>query len=162
MFSRLDQGDSISSFAKHINPVDQMNGELQKKPLKEEEPENDEYLCKTSGGTSVSVVNVTPMEQQNGEFQEKLIKEEGPDDDYLYCEVCKSFCINQCEVHGPQLTSDHTEEKPYDCSHCGKRFSTRRDVKNKVVEKAAKMMALVRKFDKQLGVKVWNVLVCCH
>lgn len=50
-------GDSISSFAKHINPVDQMNGGLQKKPLKEEEPENDEYLCKTSMGLNITFNN---------------------------------------------------------------------------------------------------------
>ncbi|XP_060772748.1 histone-lysine N-methyltransferase PRDM9-like [Neoarius graeffei] len=32
------------------------------------------------------------------------IKVEDPDDkDYLYCEVCKSFFLNKCEVHGPPL-----------------------------------------------------------
>ncbi|KAB5517608.1 hypothetical protein PHYPO_G00169110 [Pangasianodon hypophthalmus] len=63
-----------------------MNGGFQKKPLKEEEPEDEEYICNKSGGTSISVVHVTPVEQQNGGFQKKLIKEEEPDEDYLYCE----------------------------------------------------------------------------
>ncbi|XP_060754349.1 uncharacterized protein LOC132865864 isoform X2 [Neoarius graeffei] len=32
------------------------------------------------------------------------VKVEDPDDkDYLYCEVCKSFFLNKCEVHGPPL-----------------------------------------------------------
>ncbi|KAG7326030.1 hypothetical protein KOW79_010955 [Hemibagrus wyckioides] len=60
-----------------------MNGGFQKKPLKEEEPEDEDYIC---GGTSISVVHVSPTEQQNGGFQKELIKEEEPDDDYLFCE----------------------------------------------------------------------------
>ncbi|XP_060756709.1 histone-lysine N-methyltransferase PRDM7-like [Neoarius graeffei] len=32
------------------------------------------------------------------------VKMEDPDNkDYLYCEVCKSFFLNKCEVHGPPL-----------------------------------------------------------
>ncbi|KAB5526250.1 hypothetical protein PHYPO_G00149520 [Pangasianodon hypophthalmus] len=66
-----------------------------------EEPKDEYYLC---GETSDSV------DQQNEEFQIKLIKEEedeaeddAEDEDYLYCEICRSFFINKCELHGPPL-----------------------------------------------------------
>ncbi|XP_062862116.1 histone-lysine N-methyltransferase PRDM9-like [Trichomycterus rosablanca] len=30
-------------------------------------------------------------------------EEETEDEDYFYCEICKSFFLNECEVHGPPL-----------------------------------------------------------
>ncbi|KAB5517607.1 hypothetical protein PHYPO_G00169100, partial [Pangasianodon hypophthalmus] len=81
-----------------ISPEDQHHGEFQKKPIKEEEPEDEEYFY---GETSSFVRRFTPVDRQNEGFQEKHLKEEEPEDDeYLYCEDCSSFFINKCEVHG--------------------------------------------------------------
>ncbi|XP_062857002.1 zinc finger protein 84-like [Trichomycterus rosablanca] len=77
-----------------VTPVDQQNGELLIKTVKEEPVDED-----LSEGTS-SLVG-----RQNGEFQTKLLKEEErySDEDYLYCEECRSFYISKCELHGPAL-----------------------------------------------------------
>ncbi|KAF5880030.1 histone-lysine N-methyltransferase PRDM9-like, partial [Clarias magur] len=88
-------GEGTSSFLGRIIIVNEENNGSQTS-LKEE-PKDEYYLC---GETSDSV------DQQNEEFQIKLIKEEedeAEDEDYLYCEICRSFFINKCELHGPPL-----------------------------------------------------------
>lgn len=41
----------------HIGPEDQWNGEFQKKPIKEEEPDDEEYFCKTRVTVTKSLIN---------------------------------------------------------------------------------------------------------
>lgn len=43
----MSSGGGTSDSVGHISPEDQQNGEFQKKPIKEEEPEDEEYFCKT-------------------------------------------------------------------------------------------------------------------
>ncbi|MCI4380412.1 hypothetical protein PGIGA_G00239940 [Pangasianodon gigas] len=90
-----------SSSVGHVTPVDQQNGEIWKKPLKEEETDEDEDFI--YGGTSSSLEDLTPEDQQNLGLQIILKEEEPEHDDYLYCEDCKSFFVNKCDVHGPAL-----------------------------------------------------------
>ncbi|KAG7326031.1 hypothetical protein KOW79_010956 [Hemibagrus wyckioides] len=93
MSSRGGTSDPVG----HITPEHQQNGEIQEKPIKEEE-HDEEYFY---GGTSSFVEHLTSVDRQNEGFQEKHLKEEEPEDDnYLYCEDCSSFFINKCEVHG--------------------------------------------------------------
>ncbi|XP_062875030.1 histone-lysine N-methyltransferase PRDM9-like [Trichomycterus rosablanca] len=82
---------------KQTTYVDQQN---RQKPVKEE-PEDEEYLC---GQTSSSVNYFTYVEQPDNLLLNTPVKEEEPEDeDYLYCEECRSFFVNECEVHGPAL-----------------------------------------------------------
>ncbi|KAB5555158.1 hypothetical protein PHYPO_G00030290 [Pangasianodon hypophthalmus] len=90
-------GTPVSSLV-HVTP---QNGELQKNPIKKEEPEDEGFIY---GGASNFVGHITTVDQQNEGFQKKPVKKEEPEnDDYLYCEHCKFFFINKCEVHGPAL-----------------------------------------------------------
>ncbi|MCI4383885.1 hypothetical protein PGIGA_G00031810 [Pangasianodon gigas] len=90
-------GSPVSSLV-HVTP---QNGELQKNPIKKEEPEDEGSIY---GGASNFVGHITTVDQQNEGFQKKPVKKEEPEnDDYLYCEHCKFFFINKCEVHGPAL-----------------------------------------------------------
>ncbi|XP_046696244.1 histone-lysine N-methyltransferase PRDM9-like [Silurus meridionalis] len=93
METSLTSDEGTSGFLGRVIVVNEDNGGLET-PFKEEP--RDEYNLR--GETS---------EQQNEEFQMKLIKkeddEEAEDEDYLYCEICKSFFINKCELHGPPL-----------------------------------------------------------
>ncbi|XP_060799622.1 histone-lysine N-methyltransferase PRDM9-like [Neoarius graeffei] len=67
----------------------------------------------TAGGTSeVRVKKEETLELNIYNYGDDLdnppegvsVKVEDPDNkDYLYCEVCKSFFLNNCEVHGPPL-----------------------------------------------------------
>ncbi|GAA6083914.1 histone-lysine N-methyltransferase PRDM9 [Tachysurus ichikawai] len=66
----------------HIGPEDQWNGEFQKKPIKEEEPDDEEYFY---GGTSSFVEHLIPVVRQDKGFQEKHLKEEEPEDDNQKC-----------------------------------------------------------------------------
>ncbi|KAF4085648.1 hypothetical protein AMELA_G00097830 [Ameiurus melas] len=90
-----------SSSVGHVASVDQQNGEPWKKPLKEEETDEDEDFI--YGGTSSSLEDLTPEDQQNLGLQIILKEEEPEHDDYLYCEDCKSYFVNKCDVHGPAL-----------------------------------------------------------
>ncbi|KAK2819442.1 hypothetical protein Q7C36_021088 [Tachysurus vachellii] len=86
----VNSGEKTSSFLGRIIIVNEENGGFQTS-LKEE-PKDEYLLC---GQTSDSV------DHQNEEFQIKLIKEEeAEDEDFLYCEICRSFFINKCELHG--------------------------------------------------------------
>ncbi|KAF7707782.1 hypothetical protein HF521_019000 [Silurus meridionalis] len=99
MSSTSDGGTSSS--VGHVTPVELQNGEFWKKPLKEEETDEDEDF--SYGGTSSSLEDLTPEDQQKLGLQIILKEEEPEHDDYLYCEDCKSFFINKCDVHGPAL-----------------------------------------------------------
>ncbi|KAM9469809.1 uncharacterized protein Hap1MRO34_011996 isoform 1-T2 [Clarias gariepinus] len=98
--SASDGRTSISTG--HVTPVDRhRNGELWEKVLKEEETGEDQDEDHFYSGTSSCVDDGD--DRQDGELH-ILIKEEKPKhDDFLYCEVCRSFFISKCEVHGPAL-----------------------------------------------------------
>lgn len=44
----MQTGGGTSDSVGHTSPEDQQNCDFQKKPMKEEEPEDEEYFCKTN------------------------------------------------------------------------------------------------------------------
>ncbi|XP_062861768.1 histone-lysine N-methyltransferase PRDM9-like [Trichomycterus rosablanca] len=87
--------EGITSSQEHISVEGQQNEEFMKITVKEEKPEDEDYLCCETSSS---------LDQQNGEILKITVKEEEPEDDhFLYCEECRSFYINKCEVHGSAL-----------------------------------------------------------
>ncbi|XP_062850809.1 histone-lysine N-methyltransferase PRDM9-like [Trichomycterus rosablanca] len=84
---------SSSCSVGRVTPVEEQNEDLQ--IVKVEDLGDGDYLYEA---TPRSVV------QPNEDLQKKLVKEEEPKhEDDLYCEVCRSFFVDRCELHGPPL-----------------------------------------------------------
>ncbi|XP_062855556.1 histone-lysine N-methyltransferase PRDM9-like [Trichomycterus rosablanca] len=105
---RTSDGETSISVG-HVYPVDQQGGEFQKKPVKEEEDENeheDFFYKERLGEFQRKLVKEEEDEDEEHlyvEFQKKPVKDEDEDEDYLYCEECQTFFYNKCELHGPAL-----------------------------------------------------------
>ncbi|XP_062856344.1 histone-lysine N-methyltransferase PRDM9-like isoform X2 [Trichomycterus rosablanca] len=92
--------DGSTSDEEASGSMDQHDGEIQMKHVKEE-PADEDYF---GAGTSDLVGHVTSMDHMNRGFQmTPLKKEEDHVEDPLYCEECRSFYISKCELHGPAL-----------------------------------------------------------